>query len=99
MNKLHDEDEESKEKKVDIQQNTAHSEDLNEYKAAKTTSDDHPGLISNEEIKIPEINPVKIVRNEIETFEQKKKQDAYDTMMANIDNYDGTGLGQKDIPS
>ena len=33
------------------------------------------------------------------TFEQKKKQDIYDTMMANIDNYDGTGLGQKDIPS
>ena len=54
---------------------------------------------NNEEIKIPEINPVKMVRNEIETFEQKKKQDAYDTMMANIDNYDGTGLGQKDIPS
>ena len=56
-------------------------------------------LQNEEEIKIPEINPVKIVRNEIETFEQKKKQDAYDTMMANIDNYDGTGLGQKDIPS
>ena len=56
-------------------------------------------LKNNEEIKIPEINPVKIVRNEIETFEQKKKQDAYDTMMANIDNYDGTGLGHKDIPS
>ena len=56
-------------------------------------------LKNNEEIKIPEINPVKIVRNEIETFEQKKKQDAYDTMMANIENYDGTGLGQKDIPS
>lgn len=55
-------------------------------------------LKNNEEIKIPEINPVKIVRNEIETFEQKKKQDVYDTMMANIDNYDGTGLGQKDIP-
>lgn len=56
-------------------------------------------LKNNEEIKMPEINPVKIVRNEIEIFEQKKKQDAYDTMMANIDNYDGTGLGQKDIPS
>ena len=56
-------------------------------------------LKNEEEIKIPEINPVKIVRNEIETYEQKKKQDAYDTMMANIDNYDGTGLGQKDIPS
>lgn len=56
-------------------------------------------LKNNEEIKIPEINPVKIVRNEIETSKQKKKQDAYDTIMANIDNYDGTGLGQKDIPS
>lgn len=56
-------------------------------------------LKNDEEIKMPEINPVKIVRNEIETFEQKKKQDVYDTMMANIDNYDGTGLGQKDIPS
>ena len=55
-------------------------------------------LKNDEEIKMPEINPVKIVRNEIETFEQKKKQDAYDTMMANIDNYDGTGLGQKKIP-
>ena len=54
-------------------------------------------LKNNEEIKIPEINPVKIVRNEIETFEQKKKQDVYDTIMDNIDNYDGTGLGQKDI--
>ena len=54
-------------------------------------------LKKDEEIKMPEINPVKIVRNEIETFEQKKKQDIYDTMMSNIDNYDGTGLGQKDI--
>lgn len=56
-------------------------------------------LKKDEEIKMPEINPIKIVRNEIETFEQKKKQDIYDTMMSNIDNYDGTGLGQKDIPS
>ena len=56
-------------------------------------------LKNNEEIKMPEINPIKIFRNEIESFEQKKKQDIYDTMMANIDNYDGTGLGQKDIPS
>ena len=31
-------------------------------------------LKNEEEIKIPEINPVKIVRNEIETFEQKKKK-------------------------
>lgn len=54
-------------------------------------------LKNDEEIKMPEVNPVKIVRNEIDAFEQRKKQDVYDTIMANIDNYDGTGLGQKDI--
>lgn len=60
-------------------------------------------LKNNEEIEMPEINPIKIVRNEIESFEQsfeqKQKQDIYDTIMTNIDNYDGTGLGQKDITS
>lgn len=54
-------------------------------------------LKNNEEIKLPEINPIKIVKNEIESFEEKKKQNAFETMMSNIDNYDGTGLGQKDI--
>lgn len=54
-------------------------------------------LKNNEEIKMPEVNPIKIVRNEIDAFEQRKKQDIYDTIIANIDNYDGTGLGQKDI--
>ncbi len=56
-------------------------------------------LKNDEEIKMPEVNPIKIVRNEIDAFEQRKKQDVYDTIMANIDNYDGTGLGQKDITS
>lgn len=54
-------------------------------------------LKNDEEIKMPEVNPIKIVRNELDAFEQRKKQDVYDTIMANIDNYDGTGLGQKDI--
>lgn len=56
-------------------------------------------LKNNEEIKIPEVNPIKIVRNEIENFEQRKKQEAYDIMMTNLDNYDGTGIGQRDIPN
>ena len=34
-------------------------------------------LKNNEEIKIPEINPIKIVRNEIETFEQKNSSDRF----------------------
>ena len=55
-------------------------------------------LKNNEEIKLPEINPVKVIKNEIENYEEKKKQEINEINMFNIDNYDGTGLGQKDIP-
>lgn len=55
-------------------------------------------LKNNEEIKLPEMNPVKVIKNEIENYEEKKKQEINEINMFNIDNYDGTGLGQKDIP-
>lgn len=55
-------------------------------------------LKNNEEIKLPEINPVKVIKNEIENYEEKKKQEINEINMFNIDNYDGTGLGQRDIP-
>ncbi len=56
-------------------------------------------LSKSEEVVIPELNPVKAIQKEIETVEEKKKQEAFDLMMSNIDNYDGTGLGQKNIPN
>ena len=56
-------------------------------------------ISKNEEVVIPNINPVKVVTEEIEKHEEKKKQQAYEIMMSNIDNYDGTGLGQQDIPN
>lgn len=56
-------------------------------------------LSKNEEVVIPNVNPVKAVTEEIEKHEEKKKQEAYEIMISNIDNYDGTGLGQKDIPN
>lgn len=55
-------------------------------------------LSKNEEVVVPNVNPVKVVTEEIEKHEEKKKQEAYEIMMSNIDNYDGTGLGQQDIP-
>lgn len=54
---------------------------------------------NNEEIQMPELNPVTVISNKIEKHEDKKKQEAYEIMMSNIDNYDGTGLGQKEIPN
>jgi hypothetical protein len=51
-----------------------------------------------EEIKLPSVNPVEAVRK----HEAKKVADAeqskIDTIMANIEAYDGTAYGQKDIP-
>lgn len=55
-------------------------------------------LTKKEEITMPNVNPITAVNNEIVKHKEKKQQDALDIMMANIDNYDGTGLGQIDIP-
>lgn len=56
-------------------------------------------LSKNEEVVMPNVNPIKVINEEIEKHEEKKKQQAYEIMMSNIDNYDGTGLGQQDIPN
>ena len=48
-------------------------------------------------VEIP--NPVKVVQNTIESFEEKKEQEKYRVIMDNIDNYNGTSLGQRDIPN
>lgn len=56
-------------------------------------------ISKNEEVVVPNVNPIKVITEEKERHEEKKKQEAYEIMMSNIDNYDGTGLGQKDIPN
>ncbi len=55
-------------------------------------------LTKNEIIEVPNINPVKAISNEIERHEDKKRQNEMDIILSNIDNYDGSGLGQRDIP-
>lgn len=51
-----------------------------------------------ETIEVPNLNPMNVIRNEIDSFEERKEQERYKTIMDNIDNYDGTSIGQKDIP-
>ena len=55
-------------------------------------------LSKREEITIPDINPANVINKHIENQEQKKEQKILDITMSNIDNYDGTGLGQQEIP-
>ena len=50
-----------------------------------------------EEIKLPSINPMEAYKEHREKAEANKEQERLNTMLDNINNYDGTGLGQKDI--
>jgi len=50
-----------------------------------------------EEIKLPNINPVQAYKEHKEESEYSKEQERLNTMLENIENYKGDGLGQKDI--
>lgn len=49
-----------------------------------------------EEVKLP--NPVKVIQEHQEQKEAKKEQDRFDTILKNIESYDGTSIGQKEVP-
>ena len=51
-----------------------------------------------EEIKLPGINPMEAIRERRDKKEAELAQDRFETIMRNIDGYDGTGNGQKDVP-
>lgn len=55
-----------------------------------------------ETVEVPELNPVKVMRENRERKlaeeEQRKEQTRMEIIMQNIESYDGTGLGQKDVP-
>lgn len=51
-----------------------------------------------EEIKMPTVNPLEAVREHKAKKEAEYQQSKIDTILSNIDSYDGTGSGQKDVP-
>ena len=55
-------------------------------------------VIKGEELEIPKIEPIKAIREHNEKQEILKLQEKERIISENIDNYDGTSLGQKDIP-
>ena len=52
------------------------------------------------ELSIP--NPVEAVRESVERREARReakaKTDRFEAIMQNIDNYDGTSMGQREVP-
>lgn len=55
-------------------------------------------VAKKEEIKIEGLNPVKVIETINQSNEDRKEQERMRIIAENIDNYDGTGLGQQDIP-
>lgn len=51
----------------------------------------------DEEIELPSINPVKAYQEHQERKKNQDEQEELNKILQNIDNYDGTGLGQIDI--
>ena len=49
-------------------------------------------------VKLPEINPMEAVRERRDKREAEREQDRLSTVLSNIESYDGTGNGQKDVP-
>ena len=47
---------------------------------------------------MPRIEPLNAIREHNENKEQRKEQERLKIIAENIDNYNGTSLGQQDVP-
>jgi hypothetical protein len=55
-------------------------------------------VVRGETIESPLKSPLESLREAKDNFEYRQEQERLQTISDNIDNYDGTGIGQKDIP-
>ena len=51
-----------------------------------------------EEVELPTVNPLKAVKEHKARQEAEWEQDRVNTILRNIESYDGTGYGQEDVP-
>ena len=51
-----------------------------------------------EEIKLPTVNPMEAIREHQAKQEAQKEQDRLETIMRNIEGYDGSARGQEEVP-
>jgi hypothetical protein len=55
-------------------------------------------VAKGEKIEVPSINPMEKIRAMQDKKEAQREQDRYDTILKNVENYNGTDMGQKDVP-
>ena len=52
----------------------------------------------DEKLALPSVNPIKAVREHHERREAERARERVDTILRNIESYDGTGEHQEDVP-
>lgn len=55
-------------------------------------------VTKGKEIVLPSVNPVEAIKKHEAKKEAEFEQSKIDKILQNIDNYDGTGFGQVDVP-
>lgn len=54
-------------------------------------------VVKGEPIELPSINPMKAYRESQDRKQAEREADKLDKILANIEAYDGTSAGQKDV--
>ena len=55
-------------------------------------------VVCGERIELPEVNPVKAMRERESEKKLSAEKDRMNTIMENLERYDGTPFGQKKVP-
>lgn len=55
-------------------------------------------VVKGEKVEMPSINPLTLYREHQDKRAADKEQDKIEAVMRNIEAYDGTSFGQKEIP-
>lgn len=55
-------------------------------------------IVKGEKIELPKVNPMEVYREHQEKKALAEELDKIETIMRNIERYDGTEAGQEDVP-
>ena len=55
-------------------------------------------VVKGEMVEMPNLNPLEAIKEHYSKLEAEKEQERLDTILENIESYDGTSNGQRDVP-
>ena len=55
-------------------------------------------VAKDEKVELPTINPLELIRERENKREAQKEQDKVNAILQNVESYNGTSQGQRDIP-